>query len=95
MVYQSEKTLADLGDKVTAEEKAPIESAIADLKEKLKGNDVEAIKKATETVTQAFYAISEKLYQQQPQDGADAAQQAAPDDNVVDADYEVVDDDNN
>jgi molecular chaperone DnaK len=95
MVYQSEKTLADLGDKVTAEEKAPIESAIADLKEKLKGNDVEAIKQATETVTQAFYAISEKLYQQQPQDGADAAQQAAPDDNVVDADYEVVDDDNN
>jgi molecular chaperone DnaK len=95
MVYQSEKTLADLGDKVTAEEKAPIESAIADLKEKLKGNDVEAIKKATETVTQAFYAISEKLYQQQPQDGAGAAQQAAPDDNVVDADYEVVDDDNN
>jgi molecular chaperone DnaK len=95
MVYQSEKALADLGDKVTAEEKAPIESAIADLKEKLKGNDVEAIKKATETVTQAFYAISEKLYQQQPQDGAGAAQQAAPDDNVVDADYEVVDDDNN
>ncbi len=94
-VYQAEKTIADLGDKVTAEEKAPVESAINDLKEKLKGSDVEAIKASTEALTQAFYKISEKLYQQQPQDGAAQgnAAQGGPDDNVVDADYEVVDDD--
>ncbi len=94
-VYQAEKTIADLGDKVTAEEKAPVESAINDLKEKLKGTDVEAIKASTEALTQAFYKISEKLYQQQPQDGAaqGAGAQGGSDDNVVDADYEVVDDD--
>jgi molecular chaperone DnaK len=94
-VYQAEKTIADLGDKVTAEEKAPVESAINDLKEKLKGSDVEAIKASTEALTQAFYKISEKLYQQQPQDGAaqGGAAQGGSDDNVVDADYEVVDDD--
>ena len=90
MIYQSEKTLSELGDKVTAEEKAPIEAAIADLKEKMNGSDVEAIKQATEAVTQAFYAISEKLYAQQAPQGDAGAQPA--DDNVVDADYEVVDD---
>ncbi len=94
MIYQSEKSLSELGDKVTAEEKAPIESAIADLKEKLKGSDVEAIKQGTEAVTKAFYAISEKLYQQQPEGGAQqTTQTGASDDGVVDADYEVVDDD--
>ena len=99
MIYQTEKTLGELGDKVSESEKAPIQAAIENLKEKNKGNDVEAIKAATEEVQKAFYAVSEKLYQQQ------AAQQGAPnggtapnqggDDNVVDADYEVVDDNGN
>ena len=63
VIYQSEKTLTELGDKVTDSDKAPIQSAIDDLKEKLKGSDVEAIKTATDAVQKAFYSISEKLYQ--------------------------------
>jgi len=95
MIYQSEKTLNELGDKVNDSEKAPILAAIEDLKEKLKGSDVEAIKTATEAVTQAFYKISEKLYQNAaPQEGApDMGGNPGGDDGFVDADYEVVDDD--
>ena len=95
MIYQSEKTLEDLGDKVSDSEKAPIQEAVEKLRETLKGTDVEAIKTATEEVQKAFYTISEKLYQQQAAEGAAAgAADAAPnDDGVVDADYEVVDDD--
>ena len=96
MIYQSENTLSELGDKVTAEEKAPIEAAIADLKEKLKGSDTEAIKAATEEVTKAFYAISEKLYAaaQNAEGAADAGFAGAAggnDDGFVDADFEEVD----
>jgi len=100
MIYQTEKTLGELGDKVSESEKAPIQAAIENLKEKNKGNDVEAIKAATEEVQKAFYAVSEKLYQQQapqgdPTGGAGFNGGAqGGDDNVVDADYEVVDDDN-
>ena len=96
VIYQSEKTLEELGDKVSETEKAPIKEAIEKLREALKGSDVEAIKSATEEVQKAFYSISEKLYQQQAtQDaGTAGAAGAAPnDDGVVDADYEVVDDD--
>ena len=96
VIYQSEKTLADLGDKVTDSEKAPIQAAIEKLKEVNKGNDVEAIKAATEEAQKAFYAISEKLYQQSgPQGGAAGANPGAGtpgDDGVVDADYEEVKD---
>ena len=95
MIYQTEKTLGELGDKVSDAEKAPILAAVENLKEKNKGNDVEAIKAATEEVQKAFYAVSEKLYQQQAPQGnpADAGfGGAAGGDNVVDADYEVVDD---
>ena len=87
-VYQSEKTLAELGDKVTESDKAPVLAAIEKLKETLKGNDIEAIKAATEECQKSFYAISEKLYAQQPQDGA--PQGAPADDGVVDADFEEV-----
>ena len=96
VIYQSEKTLEELGDKVSDSEKAPIQAAIEKLREALKGSDVEAIKTATDEVQKAFYSISEKLYQQQAQADAGAAGTAgsAPnDDGVVDADYEVVDDD--
>ena len=98
VVYQSEKTLEELGDKVTESEKAPIKAAIEKLRETLKGNDTAAIKADTEALQQAFYSISEKLYQQQAaqQGGADAGNAGNTgkgDDGVVDADYEVVDDD--
>ena len=97
VVYQSEKTLEELGDKVTESEKAPIKAAIEKLRETLKGSDTAAIKADTEALQQAFYSISEKLYQQQAaQGGAEAGNAGSTgkgDDGVVDADYEVVDDD--
>ncbi len=88
-VYQTEKTLNELGDKISADEKASIQAAVDKLKEVNKGNDVAAIKEATEEVQKAFYAVSEKLYQNAaPQDG----QGAAPgNDGPIDADYETVD----
>ena len=98
VVYQSEKTLEELGDKVTESEKAPIKAAIEKLRETLKGNDTAAIKADTEALQQAFYSISEKLYQQQAAqqggtDAGNAGNTGKGDDGVVDADYEVVDDD--
>ena len=91
MIYQTEKTLGELGDKVTEDEKAPILAAVEKLKEVNKGSDIEAIKAATEEVQKAFYAVSEKLYQQaNPQGGQPGAGQPG-DDGVVDADYETVD----
>jgi molecular chaperone DnaK len=97
-IYQTEKSLRELGDKVSADEKSTVEAAIADLKEKMNGTDIEAIKQATEKVSEAFYPIAQKMYA----NTGDAAQQtseqgetssASGDDGVVDADYEVVDDD--
>ena len=67
MIFQSEKTLTELGDKVDAADKADVEAAIERLKETLKGGDTEAIKADTEAVEKAFYKISEKLYAQQAQ----------------------------
>ncbi len=88
IIYQTEKTLADLGDKISSDEKASIQSAVDNLKEVNKGTDLQAIKNATEEVQKAFYAVSEKLYQQAaPQEGAPNG----GDDTVVDADYETVD----
>lgn len=111
IVYQTEKTLTDLGDKITADEKAGVQAEVDKLKEMLKNTelDVDAVKAQTEAVSKKFYDISSKLYadaaqaqqaqQQAHQGGAagqGAAQNEAPhDDNVVDADYKVVDDDNN
>ena len=94
-VYQTEKTLNELGDKISESDKAPILSAVEKLKELNKGNDVAAIKAATEEVQQAFYKVSEKLYQQtgaqQGQPGCDPNCTNCSDDGVVDADYETVD----
>ena len=92
IVYQTEKTLNELGDKISAEEKASIQSAVDELKEVNKGTDVAAIKAATDKVQQAFYAVSEKLYKNAaPQDGAQGGYSQPGDDGVVDADYETVD----
>lgn len=104
MVYQTEKTLEEMGDKLDAGDKANIEGELNKVKEALKGTDTQAIKNATEALTRAFYAVSEKLYSQagaQPgpdmggaAGGATGATNNGGDDNVVDADYEVVDDNN-
>ncbi|MDY4219781.1 MAG: molecular chaperone DnaK [Candidatus Faecousia sp.] len=92
VIYQSEKALEELGDKVSESEKTPIKAAIEKLKEVNKGNDVAAIKAATEEAQKAFYAVSEKLYQQaNPQGGANPGSNPG-DDGVVDADYEEVKD---
>jgi len=90
LIYQTEKTLGELGDKISAEEKSSIEAAVEKLKEANKGTDLEAIKAASDELQKAFYAVSEKMYQQaNPQDGQPGAQPG--DDGVVDADYETVD----
>lgn len=103
MVYQTEKTLDEMGDKLDAGDKASVQGALEKLKETLKGSDTQAIKNATEELTKAFYAVSEKLYAQPgAQPGPDMGgagfsggqpQGGAGGDNVVDADFEVMDDD--
>ena len=90
-IYQTEKTLNELGDKISADEKASIQNAVDHLKEVNKGTDIQAIKDATDAVQKAFYAVSEKLYQQANPQGAQGGYQQPGDDGVVDADYETVD----
>ena len=94
-IYQTEKTLNELGDKISSDEKASIQAAVDKLKEVNKGNDVQAIKDATEEVQKAFYAVSEKLYQQANPQGAQGCDPNCGGncgtDGVVDADYETVD----
>ena len=101
MVYQTEKTMADLGDKLDESEKAEVNEKLEALKTSLQGTDTESIKSATEALTQAFYKLSEKLYQAANPQGAEgfnpgAAGQADNGQQYYDADYtEVVDDDQN
>ena len=97
VIYQSEKTLNEMGDKVSESDKAPVLAAIEKLKEAQKGTDVAAIKAATDEVQKAFYAVSEKLYKNAaPQGdpnanpGAGAQPNGGNDDGVVDADFEEV-----
>ena len=101
MAYQTEKTLSELGDKLDPADKAEVEGKLQNLKQALTGTDTAAIKAATEELTQAFYKVSEKLYQAQggahgagfdptqggPQPGGQGGQ------DYYDADYTVVDDD--
>ncbi len=99
MVYQSEKTLAEMGDKIPEGDKNQVQAALDKLKETLKGTDTAAIKADTEALQQAFYAVSEKLYQQAnpqgaAQPGPDAgAQSGEAQGQYYDADYKVVDED--
>ncbi len=108
MVYQTERTLEELGDKVDAAEKAEVESTLNELKETLKGSDTAAIKAATEALTQVFYKLSEKMYQQANPQGGQPGANPGCDPNCqggdcgnggdngqqyYDADYTVVDDD--
>ena len=107
MVYQTERTLEELGDKVDAAEKAEVESKLNELKETLKGSDTAAIKAAIEALTQVFYKLSEKMYQQANPQGGQPGANPGCDPNCqgdcgngsdngqqyYDADYTVVDDD--
>ncbi len=100
VLYGTEKSLTEVGDKIDKSEKENIEKAVNDLKEALKGDDTEKIKTASEALTQASHKLAEVLYQQsseeqqaqgdQPKDGKKSK---AQDEETVDADYEVVDDD--
>jgi len=96
LVYQSEKTLGEIGDKVSETDKQPVNDAIAKLKETLKGDNTEAIKADTEALSKAFYALSEKLYAQnggaQGAPGADAGQAGGDGQTYYDADYSVDED---
>jgi molecular chaperone DnaK len=91
-IFQTEKTLADLGDKVSDSEKAPVNDAIAKLRETIKGGNTDAIKADTEALQKAFYPIAEKLYQaqagQQGNPGAGADYSAGGDQNYYDAGFE-------
>ncbi|MCE5221835.1 MAG: molecular chaperone DnaK [Clostridium sp.] len=100
-IYQIEKTLGEVGDKATEEEKAGVQAKIEELKKIKDSDDVEAIKAAIEAVNQAFYPIATKMYQQaggadgagfDPNAAAGGAQSAPHDDNVVDADFKVDED---
>ena len=107
MVYQTEKTLSEMGDKLDAADKGEVEQKLASLKTALSGTDTEAIKKATEELTQAFYKVSEKMYQAaggaqgagfDPNQAAGGAQggtsgTSGNGQDYYDADYTVVDDD--
>ena len=103
MLFETEKQMNELGDKVTADEKSKVDSAREDLKKAVEANDVEDIKAKIEALTQAFYPISSRIYQEAQQAQAstagsgeqaqDSAQSAGPNGNTVDADYEVVDED--
>ena len=99
LVYNSQKTLDELGDKISGEEKAKVESEIENVKKALEGSNIDSIKDATEKLTKVFYELSEKLYSAQAaanQGNADAnaAQGDAKEGTVYDADYKVEDDGN-
>ena len=107
LIYNCQKTITDLGDKISGEEKAKAETEIENVKKALEGTDVEAIKSATEKLTQVFYSISEKVYSQAKNaennangaanNGANAEGSSEPhadsNGNVYDADYKVDEDD--
>ena len=99
LVYNSEKTMNELGDKISGEEKAKVETEIDNVKKALEGTDTESIKQATEKLTQVFYELSEKLYKQaNPNAGAGANPnpEGPTEDangNVYNADYDVEDND--
>ncbi len=97
LIFQSEKALGELGDKVSDAEKQPVLDAIAKLKETVKGNDTDAIKADTEALQKSFYPLSEKLYQQQsaPQGDAGAQQSGTTgEDGVYNAEFTDKTDDN-
>ena len=103
LIYSSQKTLEELGDKISGEEKAKVETEISNVQKALETNDVETIKAATEKLTSAFYEISEKLYKQTAANSTTGTEagpdgttaEGANDGNVYDADYKVEDNEEN
>jgi len=99
LIYQAEKTLKDFADKLDSNDKDNINKAKEELQAAVKSEDVEQIKAKSESLSQAIYAVSSKIYQSTQtaggQSGQAGGQGGASNDNVVDADYEVVDDDKN
>ncbi|MDQ0507592.1 Heat shock protein 70 [Aedoeadaptatus ivorii] len=94
VIYASESALKDVEGKISEDDKKKVEAAIEDLKSVKDTDDIEAIKTKTEALQTAFQSVSEVLYQQAQQESQGAEGQQAPqDDDVVDADYEVVDED--
>jgi molecular chaperone DnaK len=106
MAYQVEKALKENGDKIDADKKAKVEAAIEDLKNALKGDDVDAIKAKQEALTNEMNAVAEQMYASQgaaagqgadagtpppPQNDADTSSSKKKDDTVVDADFEMKD----
>jgi len=87
IIYQADKTIKDNSDKIDEETKSQIEKAKEELVDALKGNDIEDIRNKTEALTQIIYAFTTKIYQEANQQGS-----GTPDDDVVDADYDVTDD---
>jgi len=105
LVYQTEKNLADMGDKLTDDDKSKLETAVGRLKESLKGENVDEIKSSTEALNQVWNEMASKMYQQAGPEAAEAGAQSesgpseaeqsdsAKSENVEEADFEVVDDD--
>ena len=93
LCYGAEQTLKDLGDKVPADQKKEVENAIAEAKKALEGTDIEAIKAAGEKLTEASQKLAQIVYSTTDEAAAGQAGSAPAGDDVVDADYEVVDDD--
>lgn len=105
LIYQTEKSVREMGDKIDAADKQRIEDKISTLKKAMEGSDIEAIRKATEETSSVSYEVFGKVYQQEASAAQGAGAEGGPgqqagagqtsDPNVVDADYEVVDDDKN
>jgi len=99
LIYTTEKSLKDLGDKISADDRSRIEAAVADLKKAMEGTDVEAIKAQTEALKQASYKLAEEMYKNAAPQGDAGASGASSGSNdsgtrsAEDVDYEVVDDD--
>ena len=105
LIYTTEKSIKDLGEKVDPETKSRVETAIEPLKKAMEGEDAEEIRRLSEELTQASHKLAEAMYQQASAEGAQAGPEAegagaagentqpAPDDDVVDADFEEVKDD--
>jgi molecular chaperone DnaK len=102
LIYSTEKSIKELGDKVDSETKSKVEESVAALKTAIEGEDTEAIKRLSEELTNASHKLAEAMYQQasaagqQPGAGPESAQQAggaAPEEDVVDADFEEVKED--
>ena len=93
LIYSTEKALKDLGDKVDQSQKSTVEQKIADVKKALEGEDTEAIKQASDALTEELHKLSSLLYQQGQQEGeGHQGQPGNDDDNVVDADFEDISD---